>query len=112
MDFLVVGGFVVPVPNDGASVELVAAGEFARALDGSPTSDADPPFEETTVRTLDMPRASADALSGVLRGAMPVACSGRLLGRAVACDARPVRMTPAGLDRYVVEFVLRPVSAL
>lgn len=107
MPFLVVGSVTVPVPPGGVRKRPIAIGEQDRAMDGTPLSDVTGHRDEWTVRTLDMTRANANALEAVLRGAMPVTCSGDLLGGTISCDVVVGETSDAEVGRFVVEFTLR-----
>lgn len=110
MSALVIGGITVPVARDGVSRKAVAVGERSRADDGTPVSDVSRTTDDLSVRTVALAPAAAAALRVALRGPMPIACSGDLLGAAVNCDIQLEEETPVravdGL-RWTFAFTVR-----
>jgi hypothetical protein len=107
---LVVGGITVKVNREGVTKTPVEVGEHGRAFDGSPISDVSDVFDELTVPTVPMAPAAATALRNVLRGSMPVACSGDLLGGAVDCDVvlgEEIPVKAKDGPRWIINFTLR-----
>lgn len=110
MPALVVGGVTVPVALEGVTRKNIAAGDRDRAYDGSPVSDVSDPLHELDLRTAPMAPAAATTLRGVLAGAMPVTCSGDLLGAVIDCDVEAPEEEPVKVSdgpRWVFHLILR-----
>ncbi len=108
------GGVVVPVARDSGSRKAVPVGDRDRADDGTPVSDVSRITDDLEVRTVALAPAVATALRAILRGAMPVACFGDLLGvdeaGALLCDIELADEAPVrALDglRWVISFTVR-----